>query len=112
MAGIVSVILKSGGDDDTAASMAKFVHRALVRRDVVVRLIEGAKMRGHRAYKDICMEKVIEKAKELPENGVPWQIMRLMPLDDALGKIQMQKAATPVPRPNGLEEAAEILETT
>eukprot|EP00959_Pyramimonas_sp_CCMP1952_P114580 2395439-Pyramimonas_sp.AAC.1 len=32
LAGIVSVILKSGGDDDTAASMAKFVHQALVRR--------------------------------------------------------------------------------
>ncbi|CAK0893135.1 unnamed protein product [Prorocentrum cordatum] len=38
--------------------------------------------------------------------------MRLVPLDDALEKIQMQKAATPVPRPDGLREAGEILETT
>ncbi|CAK0819674.1 unnamed protein product, partial [Prorocentrum cordatum] len=41
LAGIVSVIMKSGGDDDTAASMAKFVHQALVRRHVVVALIQG-----------------------------------------------------------------------
>ncbi|CAK0792868.1 unnamed protein product, partial [Prorocentrum cordatum] len=39
-------------------------------------------------------------------------VMRLVPLDDALEKIQMQKAATPVPRPDGLREAGEILETT
>eukprot|EP00959_Pyramimonas_sp_CCMP1952_P395160 8279652-Pyramimonas_sp.AAC.1 len=38
--------------------------------------------------------------------------MRLVPLDDALDKIQMQKAATPVPRPDGVREAADILEST
>eukprot|EP00959_Pyramimonas_sp_CCMP1952_P197146 4122876-Pyramimonas_sp.AAC.1 len=92
--------------------MGKFVHQALVRRDVVVKLIEGAKMRGHRAYQHVCMEEVRKKAAELPDGEVPPEIMRLVPLDNALDKIQMQKAATPVPRPDGLHEAAEILEAT
>eukprot|EP00959_Pyramimonas_sp_CCMP1952_P223071 4663617-Pyramimonas_sp.AAC.2 len=112
LAGIVSVIMKSGGDDDTAASMAKFVHQALVRRHVVVALIQGAKSRGHRAHRNVCMDAVRRKALELPENDVPAEIMRLVPLDDALDKIQMQKAATPVPRPDGLQEAADILDST
>ena len=112
LAGIVSVILKSGGDDDTAASMATFVHQALVRRKVVVGLIEGAKARGHRAYRNVDMDDVRKRAMGLPEEGVPAEIMRLVPLDDALDKIQMQKAATPVPRPDGVQEAAEVLEST
>eukprot|EP00959_Pyramimonas_sp_CCMP1952_P392612 8226751-Pyramimonas_sp.AAC.1 len=35
LADLASVILKSGGDDDTAEAMAKFVHQAFVRREVV-----------------------------------------------------------------------------
>eukprot|EP00959_Pyramimonas_sp_CCMP1952_P173005 3615405-Pyramimonas_sp.AAC.1 len=112
LADVVSVILKSGGDDDTAASMAKFVHQALVRREVVARLIEGAKMRGHRAHQHVCVEEVRKKAAQLLEHDAPPEIRRLAPLGDALDKIQMQKAATPVPRPDGLKEAAEILEAT
>eukprot|EP00959_Pyramimonas_sp_CCMP1952_P219768 4594837-Pyramimonas_sp.AAC.1 len=80
--------------------MAKFIHQALVRREVVARLIEGAKRRGHRAHQHVCVEQVRKKAAELPEHDAPPEIMRSMPLDDALGKMQMQKAATPVPRPD------------
>ena len=43
---------------------------------------------------------------------MPPEIMRPVPLGDALDVIQMQKAATPAPRPNGLQEAAEILDGT
>eukprot|EP00959_Pyramimonas_sp_CCMP1952_P128315 2683048-Pyramimonas_sp.AAC.1 len=82
--------------------MSTFVHQALVRRKVVVDLIQGAKARGHRAYRNVDMDEVRRKAMELPEEGVPPEVMRLVPLDDALEKIQMQKAATPVPRPDGL----------
>ena len=53
-----------------------------------------------------------KKALELPEEGVPPEVMRLVPLDNSLEKIQMQKAATPVPRPDGLQEAADILNST
>eukprot|EP00959_Pyramimonas_sp_CCMP1952_P035418 742120-Pyramimonas_sp.AAC.1 len=69
LAGIVSVILKSGGDNDTAESMSTFVHRALVRRKVVVDLIEGARARGHRACRNVDMEEVRKRAMELPEEG-------------------------------------------
>ena len=112
LAGIVSVILKSGGDDDTAESMSTFVHQALVRRQVVIDLIEGAKARGHRAYRNIDMDAVRQKALDLPDEGVPPEVMRMVPLDDSLEKIQMQKAATPVPRPDGLHDAADILNST
>ena len=37
---LVSVVLKTSEEDNPRA-MAKFVHQALVRRDVVVKLIEG-----------------------------------------------------------------------
>ncbi|CAK0903535.1 unnamed protein product, partial [Prorocentrum cordatum] len=92
--------------------MSTFVHQALVRRKVVVDLIEGAKARGHRARRNVDMDEARKRAMELLEEGVPPEIMRLVPLDDALHKVQMQKAATPVPRPDGLREAGEILETT
>ena len=62
-------------------------------------------MRGHRAYQHVCMEEVRQKATELPEHDVPPEIMRLVPLDDALDKMQMQKAATPVPRPSCVSAA-------
>ena len=77
--------------------MAKFVHHAIVRRDVVVELITKAKERGHRSYRHINLERVQAKANAfLPENGVPPEIAKLIPYDDLLDKIQIQKAATPV----------------
>ena len=112
LAGIVSVSFKSGGDKDAAAFMFSFVHQALVRRQVVVDLIQGAKARGHRAYRNVDMDAVRKKALELPVEGVPPEVMRMVPLDDSLEKIQMQKAATPVPRPDGLQDAADILSST
>eukprot|EP00959_Pyramimonas_sp_CCMP1952_P095251 1991632-Pyramimonas_sp.AAC.1 len=56
LAGIVSAILKSDGDDDAAASVSTFVHQALARRKVVVDLIQGAKARCHGACKRFCMD--------------------------------------------------------
>eukprot|EP00959_Pyramimonas_sp_CCMP1952_P430094 9008003-Pyramimonas_sp.AAC.1 len=58
------------------------------------------------------MEELRQKAADLPDGEVPPEIMRLAPLGNALDKIHMQKAATPVPCPDGLQEAAEILEAT
>ena len=84
VAGIVSVILKSVGDDDTAESMSSFVDEVLVRRQVVIHLIEEAKARGHRAYWNVDMDAVRQKALQLPEEGVPPEVMRMMPLDDSL----------------------------
>ena len=54
LADVVSVILKTS-DEDSPEDMARFIHQALVRRDVVVGLIQDAKQRGHRAYRDLDM---------------------------------------------------------
>ena len=53
----VSVVLKTS-EEDNPKTMAKFVHQALVRREVVVTLIEGARKRGHRVYRGVDMARV------------------------------------------------------
>ena len=58
--------------------------------------ILGAKERGHRAYCRVDDEKLRAKARLLPEDGVPPEIIHCLPSDNTLDKIQMQKAATPV----------------
>ena len=78
----------------------------------MVKLIEGAKSRGHRAYRSVDMERVRRKARELPENGVPPEIVRVLAHDDSLDKIQVQKAATPVDGRGDLHRAAELLVQT
>ena len=47
---------------------------------------------GHRAYD----EAVRKKAASLPENGVPPELVHILPNDDSHDKLQVQKAATPV----------------
>ena len=96
----VQILLKTSGAEELNASL---IHQATVRGDVVVELIEELKKRGHRAYKDIDMRKVRAKASQAfpgTEPRVPPEIVHLTALrpdDDAMDRIQSQKAATPVP---------------
>ena len=103
LSSFVSVLLKTSDEGDTKESLAKLIHQALVRRDVVIALIENAWERGHRAYRHLDMDRVRQKAQDLPVKGVPEHILKLMPFDDLLDKIQIQKAATPVPARSVLE---------
>ena len=59
----VSILLKTSEEDDPK-SMSRFVHQALVRRAVVVQLIDGMKRRGHRSYTNLDMDRVREKKKQ------------------------------------------------
>ena len=95
---LVSLILKTHKEEDVdGRSLSKFIHQAIVRRDVVVRLIDNARRRGHRAYRDIDMAQVRAKAeRELPENDAPACVVALTELDDLTDKHQVPKAATPV----------------
>ena len=102
----MNVLLKTSDEGDTKESLSKFIHQALVRRDVVISLIGNAVERGHRAYRHLDMVRVRQKAQELPVNGVPAHILKLLPCDDTLDKIQIQKAATPVPGRSEVEDAA------
>ena len=92
---IVQVLLKAN-DYESQEKMKNFVHQAKVRRDVVVRHILAAKARRHRGYLHVDENSVIERAQSLPENGVPDAVCHLLANDDALSKIVVQKAATPV----------------
>ena len=107
----ISVLLKTN-DEDHAQSMANFVHQALVRREVVLQLIQGAKDRGHRAYANLDMVRVGAKAQSLPEHGVPPELIRILPHDDDLDKVLVQKAATPTAGRSDLEGAGHALSTT
>ena len=95
LANIVKVIIKGN-----AQSIKKCITQAVVRRDVVVRLIMHAKACGHRAYQfiDEATEVAIRaRAESLPENDIPDELVHLFEKNDAsLEKLQPQKAATPV----------------
>ena len=97
-------------EEEDPASMASFVHQAHVRRDVVVELIEDAQARGHRSYRHVSIAAVRKKAEQLPEDGIPPEIVRLLPHDASLDKILIQKAAAPVDGRGSLETAGARLD--
>ena len=106
LANIMSILLKIASDsDDGNKATAKMIHQATVRRSVVIRLIEHSHSRGHRAYRHMNMDNIMQTTLHLPVNGVPPEMIRLLPQDDTLDKIQMQKNATPVPIAKTDEEA-------
>ena len=90
--------------------MARFIHQAMVRRSVAVKLIEIMKKLGHREYKQIDMNEVIAKASALHDHDEPPEIVRLLPLDKLQDNIEVQKSATPAPTPASVEEACALLE--
>ena len=58
------------------------------------------------------MDRVRQKAEALPRHGVPEHILKLLPCDDLLDKIQIQKVATPVPGRSNLDDVAVRLSQT
>ena len=66
----------------------------------------GAKARGHRAHINIDVKKVADKARLLPGDGVPSDIMHFLLNDNTLDKIQIQKAVTHV---KGLRQNLEAM---
>jgi hypothetical protein len=56
------------------------------------------KRRGHSAYVNVDLDDVKERARALPENDIPPEIVRLLPLDNAHDNLQPNKNATPVRR--------------
>ena len=95
LASVVQVLLKTS-EPRNAADMKRFIHQANVRRHVVVNRIAEAKRRGHRAYARVDMGRVAQKAKQLPENDVPGDSVRLPPYDSHRDKMRIQKNATPI----------------
>ena len=81
----------SNAKEDADNNVARFIDQAMVRRSVVVKLIEARKRRGHRAYKNIDMDAVIAKSAALPEHDVPPEIIRLLSLDALQNKIDLHQ---------------------
>ena len=99
---IVQVLLKTN-HEEKRSSLKSFVHQATVRRDKVIRCILEFKRLGHRAYLQVDEEAMREKAKALPLNGIPPEVVHLLPNDSSMDKLQVQKAATPVEGRSSLE---------
>ena len=91
----VQVLLKTN-DEDKREDLKNFIFQAQVNRDKVVRCILGMKRRGHRAFMHIDEYAMKRKALELPVQGVPPELITLLPNDGAYDKLHIQKAATPV----------------
>ena len=64
------------------------------------------KRRGHRAYRHVIMDYVERRAQALPKDGVPPEILKMLPLYQLLEHIQIQTSATPVSTPQSVQEAA------
>ena len=62
------------------------------------------KRRGHSAYANVDLEDVKKRAQALPGNGIPPEIERLLPSDNAHDKLQPNKNATPVCTEGSLDE--------
>eukprot|EP00959_Pyramimonas_sp_CCMP1952_P405988 8508613-Pyramimonas_sp.AAC.1 len=51
--------------------------------------------RGHRAFARVDEGRIDARAESLPKNGVPPEIVRLLPYDNHLDKVMVQENATP-----------------
>ena len=108
LSNFVSVLLKSSDGGDTKEALSRFVHQALVRRDVVIKLITELHDCGHMVYKNIDLERMRQKARDtLPTHGIPPQVAKLIPYDTLLDNIKVQKQATPVAARASLETVRE-----
>ncbi len=109
LAETVSVVLKTMQASNDAEGLGKVIHQARVRRAIVLQLLQEAKDRGHPAYKHVNMLEASTRAQTLPEDGIPDEIVAVLPYDNDLQNVQRQKAATPVRENLTLEALAEEL---
>ena len=86
----------------------RVIMQARVHRKIVVRLIEEAVARGHPAYSNVRMESVMQRALELPEDGVLEELVALARQSQSdMENLQAAKHGTP---PLGEREKARAFE--
>ena len=86
----VKILLKGSQEN-----IAKLITQATVRRNVVVELILEAKARGHLSYRHVSEEDVWQRAKDLPENGAPPEVIHILELQRSLDNLIANKNASP-----------------
>lgn len=109
LAETVSVIIKTMETSRDKQALSQVIHQARVRRAVVLQLLHEAQRRGHPAYKHVDWMEALSRAENLPEDGVPEEIVTLLPHDEDLSNVLRQKAATPARGTMSLEAVAEEL---
>ena len=104
----MQVLLKCN-DSVEKKNLPKSIHQATVRRAVVVRHIQEMKLRGHKAYQHVNMERVREKANaELPDI-----LLRDVQIEKNIQKMIIQRHATTVPEPTSdLKKVEHLLSVT
>jgi hypothetical protein len=93
LAYVVQVLLKTN-DEEKQEFLKSFILQANANRDKVVRCILGMRARGHRAYVRPDEGKVREKTQQLPTNGIPPELISVLPNDNSFEKLHVQMAAT------------------
>ncbi|CAE7431406.1 anks1b [Symbiodinium sp. CCMP2592] len=104
LAEVARVLLKTNKTGKTSETEIKtLLHQATVRRDVVVNLIHDMQRLGHPAFQHLRMADVREAASQLPEGGVPPEVLKIISGlsedDETAHKLQPQKAAAPTDAP-------------
>ena len=103
----VSIVLKTKDEELDGTNLAKLIHQARVRRRVIVRLIENAYARGHPAFGRIDLPGMRKRAQDLlPEDGVPPEVIAVLPSSEKDPPTEKQKVAAPQAAPATVEEAA------
>ena len=100
LANVVRVLLKTAPGE-----AARVIAQCLVRRHVVVALIEDRMRRGHPAYQHLELGAVKKRAEQLPEDGPLVQIIHLLEADGSMDKLRPLKNATPGNAKGILEKA-------
>jgi len=90
LANVVRVLLKTAPGE-----AARVIAQCLVRRHVVVALIEDRMRRGHPAYQHLDFDAVQKRAQQLPEDGPLVEVIHLLEADGSMDKLRPLKNATP-----------------
>ena len=92
----VRILLKTNKTGKTTdAEIKTLIHQALVRREVVVQLLLDMKRLGHPSFQKVDEATMLRNASQLPENGIPPEVLTVIEHLDEEDKLQPQKAATP-----------------
>eukprot|EP00435_Cladocopium_sp_Y103_P047972 s3508_g14.t1 len=82
----IAVLIKVGKKQEGATVPQRIIHQAVIRRQVVIGLIQAMVSRGHPAYNGVDMAAVTVRAEQLPENDVPAEIVAMFTNDGTLAQ--------------------------
>jgi hypothetical protein len=106
---LVQVLLTSAKAHEDQKMIKTLIATAVVRRKVVVQLIELLVKRKHRGYAHVDLEDVRHRALELPEDGIPDGLLPFEAHNQAPKGVSEGKGAVPAD-PNTQDPTADVLE--